>query len=112
MIRPAAAFCAARLGGVPTNNGLRLLWRRRRAEGARALCVKRHILRAAAGLHTIHAKGRRARGTHISQDARRPVKFSERLEDIMEHASSHNALGILFVVTFFASFAAVMIQFG
>jgi len=30
----------------------------------------------------------------------------------VEHASSNNALGILFVVTFFASFAAVMIQFG
>jgi hypothetical protein len=38
--------------------------------------------------------------------------FSELLEGFMEHASSHNAFGILFVVAFFASFAAVMIQFG
>jgi hypothetical protein len=30
----------------------------------------------------------------------------------MGHAESHNSFNILFVLTFFASFATVMIQFG
>jgi hypothetical protein len=30
----------------------------------------------------------------------------------MEHVSSNNAFSILFIVTFFASFAAMIIQFG
>jgi len=30
----------------------------------------------------------------------------------MEHASSHNCFNILFVVTFFASFATFLIHFG
>ena len=30
----------------------------------------------------------------------------------MEHGSSHNAFTILFISTFFASFAAMLIHFG
>jgi hypothetical protein len=30
----------------------------------------------------------------------------------MEHLSSHNAFNILFTLSFFAAFAAFMIQFG
>ncbi len=30
----------------------------------------------------------------------------------MGHAESHNAFGILFIVMFFASFAAVIVHFG
>ena len=30
----------------------------------------------------------------------------------MGHAESHNSFNILFVLTFFASFATLMIQFG
>jgi hypothetical protein len=52
----------------------------------------------------------RSRERPKGRDATRAVGMD--LEIAVEHASSHNTFGILFIVTFFASFAAVMIHFG
>jgi len=40
------------------------------------------------------------------------TKFSRCLEAEVEHVANHNAFSILFMVSFFASLAMVMIQFG
>ena len=80
--------------------------------GARALLEKR--LRSGmsdAPRADLWRSTHRAGGGRATQESRKGTAAKFRGFE-MEHASSHNSFNILFVVTFFASFATFLIHFG
>jgi hypothetical protein len=70
-----------------------------------ATCVERHIGASRRRLHHKH-RGRAAFGRDVKGED------GTSLEAHMEHTSSHSSFNLLFMVSFFASFVAVLAHFG